>query len=59
MTAGEPISMPIHHQSVGLTFFLREVHLAMHSVRIDVHKAKGSMNAATRQLKADGISTVR
>ena len=26
---------------VGLTFFLREVHLAMHTVRIDVHKVNG------------------
>jgi MFS family permease len=26
---------------VGLTFFLREVHLAMHTVRIDIHKVKG------------------
>ena len=28
-------------QVVGLTFFLREVHLAMHTVRIDVHKVNG------------------
>ena len=26
---------------VGLTFLLREVHLAMHTVRIDVHKVNG------------------
>ena len=37
---------------VGLTFFLREVHLAMRTVRIDVRKVMRPLNKAADQPKA-------
>ena len=43
---------------VGLTFFLREVHLAMRTVRFDVDKTNEATARARVVAKTDGIATV-